>query len=377
MEFKQLEMNDVFIQALKKQKITKPTAVQANVYKDIIDHKDLIVQSETGSGKTLAYLLPIFEKYKVLERTSKVIILVPTQELAMQVHRQVQTLAENSGIALKSVPVFGSVKIERQMERLKSKPQIVIGTSARILELIKAKKIAAHTVKTIVLDEADKLLDKKNLEGTKAVIKCTMKDRQLLFFSASTSPRTTELAKELSKDAKVIQTEDKRKIPSKIQHMYVVTDSRNKIDTLRKLVRAQKGKKMMIFINGTFEIEEATQKLQYHGYKAACIHGSVNKQARQAAIEDFKKDKITCLIATDIAARGLHFEGVDTIFHLSIPEDPTDYLHRAGRTGRNGTAGTSISIVTEEEVKRIKSFQKACGINILAKKLYQGKIVRV
>lgn len=376
MEFKQLEMNDVFIQALKKQKITKPTAVQASVYKDILEHKDIIVQSETGSGKTLAYLLPLFEKYKELEKTNKVIVLVPTQELAMQVHRQVQTLAKNSGIAIKSVPIFGSVKMERQIERLKAKPQIVIGTSARILELIKAKKIAAHNVKTIVLDEADKLLDKKNLEGTQAVIKCTMKDRQLLFFSASSSPKSMELEKGLSKDAKVIQLADTRKIPAKIQHMYVVSDARNKIDTLRKLVRAHKGKKMMIFINGTFEIEEATQKLQYHGFKAECIHGSVNKQARQKAIEDFKNDKISCLIATDIAARGLHFEGVDTIFHLSIPEEPTDYLHRAGRTGRNGMNGTSISIVTEEEVKRIKSFQKACGINILAKKLYQGKIVR-
>ena len=377
MSFQELGMNEQFIQALKKQNITKPTQVQADVYSKILDHKDLIVQSKTGSGKTLAYLVPLFEKYRELEKTNKVIILVPTQELAMQVHRQIQTLSTNSGLDIKSVPIFGNINIERQIERLRVKPQIIVGTSARIIELIKKKKIAAHTVKTIVLDEADKLLDKNNISNTKDLIKCTMKDRQLLFFSASISPKSLEQAKELAKDPIILKPKQKEdKIPSTIQHMYVVTEARDKIETLRKLVRAQNGKKSMIFINGSWEIEEATQKLKYHKMNAECIYGGVNKQERQKAIEDFKNNKISCLIATDIAARGLHFDGVDTVFHLSIPEDPMDYLHRAGRTGRNGMKGTSILIVTKQELARVKSYQKAFGINILAKKLYQGKIVR-
>ncbi len=376
MSFEQLQVNNAMIKALEKQKIKTPTEVQKKVYADILAHKDIIVQSETGSGKTLAYLVPLFEKYKELEKTNQVIILVPTHELAMQVTKQIELLSANAGSTIKAVPIIGKANIERQIERLREKPQIIVGTTDRILELIKKKKIAAHTVKTIVLDEADKLLDKNNAENTKAVIKCTMRDRQLLFFSASMPDKVVVEAKELAKDPVVIKTASKQTIPKDIQHLYVVTDKRDRIETFRKLARIQKGKKVMVFVNGKFEIEETTQKLKYHQFKAECIHGNVDKQARQRAVEDFKNGKINYLIATDIAARGLHFEGVDTVFHLSIPEDPMDYLHRAGRTGRNGVKGTSILVVTKEELPRLKAYQKAFGINLVAKKMYQGKLVR-
>ncbi|MBE5959951.1 MAG: DEAD/DEAH box helicase [Lachnospiraceae bacterium] len=376
MSFKQLQVNDAIIQALEKQKINKPTEVQKKVYADILAHKDMIVQSETGSGKTLAYVVPIFEKYKELEKTNQVLILVPTHELAMQVTKQIELLASNSGSSIKVVPIIGKANIERQVERLREKPQIVVGTTDRILELIKKKKIAAHTVKTIVLDEADKLLDKNNKENTLAVIKCTMRDRQLLFFSASMPDKVVTEAKELAKDPVVVKTATKQTIPTNIQHMYVVTEKRDRIETFRKLARIQKGKKVMVFVNGKFEIEETTQKLKYHQFKAECIHGNVDKRARQKAVEDFKNGKINYLVATDIAARGLHFDGVDTVFHLSIPEDPMDYLHRAGRTGRNGMKGTSILVVTKEELPRLRAYQKAFGINLVAKKMYQGKLVR-
>lgn len=376
MNFQELKVNEAVIQALEKQKITKPTLVQEKVYQDVLVHKDLIVQSETGSGKTLAYLIPLFEKYKELEKTNKVIVLVPTYELAMQVQKQVQLLAENSGIGMKVTSIFGNVNIERQVERLKEKPQIIVGTADRIYELIKMKKIAAHNVKTIVLDEADKLLDKRNKEKVKEVIKCTMRDRQLLFFSASIPEPIVKEAKEISKDAVVVKSEEKQTIPASIEHLYVITDARSKIETFRKLARFNKGKKVMVFVNGQFEVEETTQKLQYHNFKAACIHGKVDKKDRQRAIEDFRSNKINYLVATDVAARGLHFDGVDTVFHISIPEEPMDYLHRAGRTGRNDTTGRSILIVTKEELPRLKAYQKAFGINIVAKKMYEGKLVK-
>ncbi len=376
MNFQKLNVNEAVIQALGKQNITKPTMVQEKVYQDILDNKDLIVQSETGSGKTLAYLVPLFEKYKELEKTNKVIVLVPTYELAMQVQKQVQLLAKNAGIAMKVTSIFGNVNIERQVERLKEKPQIIVGTADRIFELIKMKKIAAHNVKTIVLDEADKLLDKKNKEKVLEVIKCTMRDRQLLFFSASIPAPIIKEAKEISEDVVVVKSEEKQTIPTNIEHIYVITDARSKIETFRKLARINKGKKVMVFVNGQFEVEETTQKLLYHDFKAACIHGKVDKKERQRAIEDFRNHKINYLVATDIAARGLHFDGVDTVFHISIPEEPMDYLHRAGRTGRNDNMGRNILIVTKEELPRLKAYQKAFGINIIAKKMYEGKLVK-
>lgn len=376
MIFKELLQQDALVKALEVEKIIEPTKVQELVYPLIMEGKDVIAESETGSGKTLAYLLPIFEKYREIQRTNQVIILVPTHELAMQVHAQVERLEKNSGIALKSAVIIGNVNITRQIEKLKEKPQIIIGTAGRIHELIKKKKIAAHTVKTIVIDEGDKLLNPDNIKGVEEVIKCTMRDRQLLVFSASVTKKTTQVATELMKEPTVVKTEKTQKIPSNIQHMYLVVERRDKIETLRKLTRVLKAKKAMIFINKVSDIEEATYKLVYQGLKAECLHGSNVKEDRKRVVEQFRTNKINYLIATDIAARGLHFDGIDTVFHVSIPEDEMEYLHRAGRTGRNGQPGRSVLIITKDELPLIKKFQKKFNINIVAKKLYQGKLVK-
>lgn len=376
MEYTNIKIDEALIKALEVQGIRKATLIQEKLIKKGIEEKDLIVQSETGSGKTLAYLIPLFEKYKESGKGNRVIILVPTHELAMQVDKQVKQLASHGRYPIQSIVIMGDVNIERQIQRLKEKPQFIIGTSGRILELIKRRKIAAHLVKTIVIDEADKLLNKDNIEATKAVVKCTLKERRLLFFSASMSKEAVKAAKEMSGNCELISTSNTAKIPNHIEHWYVLMERRDKIEMLRKLVRASKAKRAMIFINKVSDIEEATQKLVYHGLKAECIHGSNLKTDRKRAIEGFRDCKINYLVATDIAARGIHFEGIDTVFHLSIPEDPIDYLHRAGRTGRNNMPGRNILLVTKEEVSRIKRYQKTFGINIIAKKLYQGKIVR-
>ncbi len=376
MDFKELGIDVSIINGLKKEKIETPTKVQEVVIEKIISNKDLIVQSETGSGKTLAYLLPLYEKMLPVEKGMKVLVLVPTHELAMQVHKQIQLLSKNSEINIISTTIFGDVNIERQIDKLKEKPQIIIGTTGRIVELIKKRKISAHTIKTIVVDEADKLLDQNNIEGVKAVIKCCMRDTQLLFFSASIPKLTIIEAEKLAKSPEIIKTTESFVVPTNIDHIYFLVERRDKIELLRKIAKCIKPKKAMVFINKVNDIEEVTQKLQYHQFKADCIHGSNDKKDRKKVIEDFKTGKLQFLVATDIAARGLHIEGVTTVIHLSIPEEPLDYLHRAGRAGRGQEKGLSISLVTKEELIRIKSYQKAFGINILPKKLYEGKIVR-
>lgn len=376
MNFQELKLDDRLIKALLAENITQPTKVQEEVIDRVIIHKDLIVQSETGTGKTLAYLLPIYMKYKEVQKGNQVIILVPTHELAMQVHKQVERLSKNSTIQILSVTIFGDVNIERQITKLKDKPQIIIGTAGRIHELIKKKKIAAHLIKTIVIDEADKLIDKDNIEATKAVIKCTMKDRQILLFSASIPQQTINTAQEFMKSPDLIRTESTDKIPKNIDHIYIVVERRDKLETLRKLAKTLKAKSSIVFINRVNDIEEATEKLVFHNFKAECIHGSNLKIDRKKVIENFKLGKTNYLVATDIAARGLHFDNVDVVFHISIPEDPRDYLHRAGRTGRNGKKGLNVLIVTKEELVAIKKYQKTFAININEKKLYQGKLVR-
>lgn len=376
MDFRELGVEESLREGLRSEKIEYPTKVQEAVYKKICMNQNLIVQSETGSGKTLAYLLPLFEKLKDMEKGMKVLILVPTHELAMQVHKQVGRLTNHSIYKVTSVTIFGDVNINRQVERLKEKPEIIIGTYGRILELIQKRKITAHTIKTIVLDEADKLLDKNNLSGIEAVIKSCMRDVQILCFSASVSKQTKEVAESIRNNFEFIKTSDTMEIPKNIQHLYFTADRRDKIELLRKIIKSIKPIKAMVFINNVEDIAETVQKLQYHQINADAIHGMSIKKDRQKVIDAFRTGKLQVLVATDIAARGLHFDDVTAVFHLSIMENPMDYLHRAGRTGRGKEKGISCSIVTKEEVNLLKNYQKAFGISFDSKKLYQGKVVR-
>ena len=371
---KQINIDNRLLEGLKMQNISSLNTIQEEIFNQIVDNTDMVVQSETGSGKTLAYLLPIFERCKEVSKTNYVIILVPTHELVMQVNEQVKLLAKNSEIDIKSVPIIGDVNIERQIEALRIKPHIIVGTPARIHELIKKKKIVAHTVKMVVIDECDKMLDKKIRKLTDDVIKCTQKDRQLLFFSASMPNKIIEDAKSISKDPVIIKSKKEETVPEKIKHVYVITENRKKIETLRKLAASINPKRAIIFAKNGYDAKETLEKFHFHHMPVAGIYGELDKEKRKKVIIDFKSSKIKYLLATDIAARGLHFESVEVIFNLNIPQNPMDYLHRAGRTGRNNTEGLSILIITEEELPKIKEIQKEFKIEIEERKIFNGKI---
>lgn len=376
MNFNELGLRNELIEALKKERILKPNLVQEKVFSKIVQGEDLIVQSQTGTGKTLAYLLPLINRLIPGEKGTAVIILAPTYELAMQIHKQAERLAQNSGLDILSAPIIGNVNIKHQVEALKKKPQIVVGTSGRILELIKMKKVKAHLVRAVVIDEADKMLDKQNLDSTKAVLKCCLRDVQKLFFSASMDKEAEARALEAASGAHACKIKETLDVPGDIAHICIVAERRDKILMLRKLAGSIKPEKAMVFINKVQDIEEATEKLQYHHYHAKCIHGDVPKEKRKQLISEFHRNKLQFLIATDVAARGLHFDEVSAVFHLSIPEEPKIYLHRAGRTGRNGKKGLSVLIVTEGELEKLRNYQKALKIQIVKKKLYQGKLVK-
>ncbi len=373
-----LNINLTMADALKKENIVVPTEVQRRVIPEILKNKDLIVESETGTGKTLAYLIPLFQKLNASIREMQSIILVPTHELAVQVIRQIERLSQNSDIKLKAATIIGNVNIDRQIEKLKEKPHIIVGTPGRILELIKKKKISAHTVKTIILDEADRLMDRNNIEFVKAVIKSTLKERQVLAFSATIPKEAETNAKALMKEALVIRGKEKAAVPEGIEHMYFLAEQRDKFEVLKKLAVIIEPEKAIVFVNNQGnEIEIITSKLKYHGLKAEGLHGANRKTERKKAMEDFKSGKVQLLVASDIAARGLHIEGVTHIFNLNAPEDTKNYVHRAGRTGRNGETGLAISIVTERELTFIKKYEKELNINIVKKRMYKGNILDV
>ncbi len=371
---KSLEMDATLAGALELQGITVPTEIQRRVIPEAVKGRDLIVRSETGTGKTLAYLLPLFGRLNAGAREMQTIILSPTHELSIQILRQIERLSQNSAVKLTSVPIIGDVNIKRQIELLKARPNIIVGSPGRVLELIKDRKISAHTIKTIVLDEADRLLDDRNLDTVKAVIKTTLKERQLMMFSATMSPEAEARGRELMKEPESIKGEEKLSVPDTIEHMCFLAERRDRLEVLKKLLRILEPQKAVIFVKDLREVDEFTAKLQYHGFGAEGIHGSDVKLDRKKAMEDFRAGRIRLLVASDLAARGLDLANITHVFSLNLPEAPGDYLHRAGRTGRNGSRGTSVCIAARNELQLIKKYEKALNIAIKPKSMFKGRI---
>lgn len=374
--FQTLGLSDALVAGLAKQDITVPTDIQTKMIPAIMTGKDVVGRSETGSGKTLAYLLPIFQKIDPNVRGTQAIILTPTHELAAQVHRQAELLAKNAGANVGCALIIGTARLQRQVERLREKPPIVVGSTGRILDLIKRKKIQAHLVKTIVLDEGDRLLEDGNFAAVQAVIKTTLRDRQLVLLSASVGGETQQRAKEIMKeDALFVEGASQvGQVPDTISHYFILTAPREKFLMLRKVLAGEKPKKAMVFLNNPENIEVTVDKLNYHGIKAAGIYGQVGKLDRKTALDDFREGRVQVLVASDIGARGLDIPDVTHVINLDIPEDPTHYLHRAGRCGRQGQTGCAISIVTPYERRWIHKYEKVWGLRFAQKDMVYGKL---
>ncbi|EHJ00154.1 DEAD/DEAH box helicase domain protein [Clostridium sp. DL-VIII] len=371
--FTDLNLNSNIIEGLKKQGITIPTPIQASAIMPALENKDVIGEAFTGSGKTLAYLIPLFHKIDTTKREMQGIILAPTHELAIQIEDQIKLLAENSGVPLTSLSIIGDVNINNQIKKLKDiKPHIIVGSTGRILDLIQKKKITAHTIKTIVIDEGDNLLDPKRDAITKNIIKTTMKDRQLMVFSASIKPETLETAKSLMKDPIILKTESKPSINPNIKHIFIVCERRDKFETLRKLLVAVNPEKAIIFVNDNDDIELTTVKLNYHSKDCFAMTGKISKEDRKLAIESFRNGKIKILVSSDVTARGLDVEGVTHVFHLDLPLKLNEYLHRSGRTARGNAHGTSICLATTKQLNIIKKYEKEFNIQFEQKKVFGG-----
>lgn len=380
MLFKDLDnINTDITTELSKRNIIEMTEVQAKTYKHIYNNRDLIVCSGTGTGKTLAYLCPVISRLSDSVKNVQAVILVPNGELAAQINKQLEELFSYTNCPYTSMFVTGEGNINRQLEALRHKPSIIIGTPARIYQLIHMKKLKVHEVKTLVLDEADKLLGKTYLEQVHNIRRSLMKYTQVLLFSASIDKKTRKEAntityKPIDIDINSIQ-KSQSVIPVSIKHNYVIADRRERIETLRKLIKAVKPDKCIIFINTKYDLTEALQKLQYHNYNVGCISSNQDAVSKRNILNSFKTGKLQLLLATDIAARGLQIDDIDVVINVNLPEEPKEYIHRAGRCGRNGNNGLTLSIITDNELNKIKKYQKEFHINMVPKKLYQGRLV--
>ncbi|MBT2661869.1 DEAD/DEAH box helicase [Bacillus sp. ISL-45] len=361
-------------QAWEKAGFETMTSVQTTAIPLIIEGKDVVGESPTGTGKTLAYLLPVLNKIDPKMQNTQAVILASSQELVMQILSEIQKWGEGSGI--KSASLIGGANLKRQIDKLKKSPHIIVGTPGRTNELIKQKKLKMHKVHTVVLDEGDQLLTPEHNETVKSIVKSTLADqRQLLLFSA-TLPETVEKSiKRLAKDPEIINVKKDETIDAaKVEHIYFLSEQRDKIKVLEKIARLD-GTKSLVFIKDIPNLIITAEKLKFKDIHVGQLHSELNKQDRQRYLNKFRDGNSEMLLVTDIAARGLDIKGVTHVVHFDFPREQDQYVHRSGRTGRFGAEGTVISIVNEREERDMKKYCNALNITPVQKEFYGGKIV--
>lgn len=372
--FNDFQIQENLIEGLHKETIINPTQVQEKAIPLALNNQDLLATAATGSGKTLAYVLPAFERIDPSSKALHTLVLAPTHELVVQINSVIKRLSKNASIPIRSTTLVGGVNIKRQIEALKSKPQIIVGTPGRVLELIKMKKVKAHQVKTIVIDEADKLLADSNHETVKAIVKTTLRDRQLVAFSASLHSNTQARAEAMMKEASIINLTS-TETNTNIDHLCMIVDRRKKIIALRKLLHAIQPEKALVFINRNEMVQEVVSKLNYHHVKTEGIFGNATKPERKKALDAFKSGKSKVLIASDLLARGLDLKGLTHVINLDLPEDLNEYIHRVGRTGRAGQAGTAISLIDEREINDLLAVERHFDVEFTVMELSHGKFI--
>ncbi|WP_404448410.1 DEAD/DEAH box helicase [Sutcliffiella horikoshii] len=364
-----------FIQQLwENSEFVAATPVQEQAIPVILDGKDVLVESPTGTGKTLAYLLPIIERIDLAKQHPQALIVAPSKELAMQILDQIQKWTEGSDIS--GASFIGGANVKRQLEKLKKRPHILVGTPGRLQELIQMKKIKMHEVKTIVMDEADQLFVPEHKKTIENIIKSSMQqERQLLLFSATLKEETEKQAVGLLKEPLIIKVTKEDLPPVRVEHLYAVIDQRDKANVLSNLLR-EPGIKALTFVRDIGNLAVLTEKLLYKQLNVGVLHSESSKQERENAMKNFRKDEYPVLLATDVAARGLDIKELSHVIHYDLPEEVESYVHRSGRTGRQGAEGTVISIVSEREERKLKQFARELGLTLEKRVVFGGKLIK-
>lgn len=362
-----------FIQEQWKQSgFKEPTNVQKEAIPSILEGKDLIVEAPTGSGKTLAYALPLIKQINLEQKHVQVVIIAPTRELVMQIAHVIGSFIEKSDIRLAAL--IGGADIKRQLEKLKEKPQIIIGTPQRIAEIIQMKKLKMHEVKSIVCDEIDQMLKNDDGQTIKRIISTTLRDRQLLFFSATISPAVKSFGEAEMQNLQLIQIKRNTLATEQVEHIYFVCEKRDKPDMLRRLLRKD-NIKALVFVQNNTELDQLAERLDYLGFEFEVLYGEAYKTERERVMQSFRQGKVPVLVASDVAARGLDFKDITHVIHMDVPRAAEEYVHRSGRTGRMGATGTVIALVTFREEDDLLRHAKKIGIQLHKKNLYKGEIV--
>lgn len=352
MKFTELNLSDAILAAIEKAGFETPSPIQEQTIPLALEGKDVIGQAQTGTGKTAAFGLPTLNKIDVENPAIQALVIAPTRELAVQSQEELFRFGREKGVKVRSV--YGGSSIEKQIKALKSGAHIVVGTPGRLLDLIKRKALKLNGIETLILDEADEMLNMGFLEDIESIISRVPESRQTLLFSATMPDAIKRIGVQFMKDPEHVKIAAKELTTDLVDQYYIRIKENEKFDTMTRLMDVDQPELSIVFGRTKRRVDELTRGLKLRGYRAEGIHGDLDQGKRLRVLRDFKNDNLDILVATDVAARGLDISGVTHVYNYDIPQDPESYVHRIGRTGRAGKSGLSITFVSPNEMGYLK-----------------------
>ncbi|WP_342488085.1 DEAD/DEAH box helicase [Bacillus sp. FSL M8-0266] len=354
--FQDFQLSESLMKAINRMGFEEATPIQAETIPLGLQNKDVIGQAQTGTGKTAAFGIPLVEKIDPASPNIQAIIIAPTRELAIQVSEELYKIGQDKRARV--LPIYGGQDISRQIRSLKKNPHIIVGTPGRLLDHINRRTMRLQNVETVVLDEADEMLNMGFIEDIESILSNVPSEHQTLLFSATMPAPIKRIAERFMTNPEHVKVKAKEMTVSNIQQFYLDIHERKKFDTLTRLLDIQSPELSIVFGRTKRRVDELSEALNLRGYTAEGIHGDLTQAKRMVALRKFKEGSIDVLVATDVAARGLDISGVTHVYNFDVPQDPESYVHRIGRTGRAGRTGMAVTFITPREKDMLRAIEK-------------------
>ncbi|TWT02989.1 DEAD/DEAH box helicase [Planococcus sp. CPCC 101016] len=367
------ELSPIWQEKWKKAGFETAMPIQEQMIPEMLAGNDIVAESPTGSGKTLAYVLPILERVNPEKQAIQAMIVAPSQELSMQIVNVLREWTEGTDVTV--TQLIGGANMQRQLEKLKKKPTIVVGTPGRLNELVKTKKLKMHEIRMLVLDEGDQLMAREHRGIMKDLIEKTQHERQLVLVSATITEEIELVAERLMQHPTRLQvTAEDLPMFGKVTHSFIKVDERDKTEMLRSISHIP-GMKGLAFVNNLDQLLMKENKLKFRDAKIVTLHSEMKKDERKKALDAFRKGEVAVLIATEVAARGLDIDSVTHVIHVDVPQTVEQYLHRSGRTGRAGADGEVLTLLAYADERHYKKFTKELPSKPVQKVIHGGKLI--
>lgn len=363
-KFEELNLDAKILRAVTDMGFEAASPIQAKAIPLEIEGRDIIGQAQTGTGKTAAFGIPLLQKVDPKNKKLQAVVLCPTRELAIQVADEIRNLAKYMH-GIKVLPIYGGQEIVKQIRSLKDGVQVIIGTPGRVMDHMRRKTIRFEQVHTVVLDEADEMLNMGFLEDMETILSELPEERQTVMFSATMPSAIAEIAKKFQKDPEIVKVVKKDLTVPKVTQYYYEVKPKTKIEVMCRLLDMYAPKLSVVFCNTKKQVDELVLALQGRGYFAEGLHGDLKQVQRDRVMNGFRKGRTDILVATDVAARGIDVDDVEAVFNYDIPQDEEYYVHRIGRTGRAGREGKAFSLVVGKEVYKLRDIQRYCKTKII------------